>query len=119
MFEGFNVGEKRENNESPSDCSPKKKQATIVTKKTSKHMEKSEDNVSYQEGFDEISFEESQSVELQKNVLKEMEEFRKNVENQQSLMFEQRDLKEIEKVMFSSGFIYSIFYGHLTILLLN
>ena len=48
-----------------------------------------------------------------------MEEFRKNVAHQQSLMFEQRDLKEIEKVIFSSGFIYSTFYGHLTLLLLN
>ena len=37
LFEGFNVGEKRENNESPSNCSPKKKQATTVIKKTSQH----------------------------------------------------------------------------------
>ena len=34
-------------------------------------------------------------------------------------MFEQRDLKEIEKVIFSSGFIYLTFYAHLTLLLLN
>ena len=48
-----------------------------------------------------------------------MEDFSKNVENQQSLMFEQRDLKEIEKVIFSSGLLYLTFYGHLTLLLLN
>ena len=65
-----------------------------------------------------LLFEESQTFELHK-VLKEMKEFRKNVENQQSLMFEQRDLKEIEKVIFSSGFIYLTFYAHLTLLLLN
>ena len=63
LFCGFNVGEKRENNESPSNCSPKKKQATTVAKKTSQHLEKSEDN---QDEFDEMSFEESQSVELHK-----------------------------------------------------
>ena len=66
-----------------------------------------------------MSFEPSQDIELHKKVLKGMKEFRKNVENQQSLMFEQRDLKEIEKVIFSSGFIYLTFYGHLTLLLLN
>ena len=118
LFRDFNVGDKRENNESPSDCNPKKKQATTVTKKTSQHLEKSEDNLSYQDEFNEMLFEESQTIELHK-VLKEMKEFTKNVENQQSLMFEQRDLKEIEKVIFSSGFIYSTFYGHLTLLLLN
>ena len=66
-----------------------------------------------------MSFEESLTFELHKKYIKEMEEYRKNVENQQSLMLEQRDLKEIEKVIFSSGFIYSTFYGHSTLLLLN
>ena len=103
LFEGFNVGKKRENNESPSNYSPKKKQATTVTKKTSQHLEKSEDN---QDEFDDMSFEEPQTFEAHKKILKEMEDFRKNVENQQSSMFEQRDLKEIKKVMFSSCFIY-------------
>ena len=116
LFEGFNIGEKRENNESPSNCSPKKKQATTVAKKTSQHLEKSEDN---QDEFDDMSFEESQKIELHKKCIKEMEDFRKNVQNQQSSMLEQRDFKEIEKVIFSSGFIYLTFYGHLTLLLLN
>ena len=126
LFEGFNVGEKRENNESPSNCSPKKKhcspkkkQATALTTKTSQHLEKSKDNVSHQDEFDEMSFNESQDIEIHKQCIKDMEDFRKNVENQQSSMLEQRNLKEIEKVIFSSGLLYLTFYGHLTLLLLN
>jgi len=66
-----------------------------------------------------MSFEESQTFEMHKKYIKEMEEYRKNVENQQSSMLEQRNLKEIEKVIFSSGLLYLTFYGHLTLLLLN
>ena len=42
LFRCFNVGKKRENNESPSDCSPKKKLFTTVTKKTSQHLKKNQ-----------------------------------------------------------------------------
>ena len=79
-------------------------------------MEKSEDN---QDEFDDMSVEEPQTFEVHRKIIKKMEDFSKNFENQQSSMLEQRNLKEIEKVMFSSGLLYLTFYGHLTLLLLN
>ena len=94
------------NNDVPlKTCNSKRKKLKTVSGKNKKQkaiLSDSEDTDYHEETDDEIiSFEPAQSLEINKKTVKEMEEFKKNIEREQHLLLEKAKAEKIKKVLYS------------------
>ena len=86
-------------------CKSKRKKLKTISGKNKKQktiLSDSDDTDYHEETDDEIiSFEPAQSLEINKKTVKEMEEFKKNIEREQHLLLEKAKAEKIKKVFYS------------------